>query len=101
MEATGYLPGVAVRCGEGVGGTGLVVVVVGSKQATWERLAEFQIWAGLGRRTPKMGYIYLSSPSRKAVMAELAGALLSACLILGSILAHCKLYFYFNIVRAL
>ena len=71
-----------------------MVVVVGSKRVTWEWLAgRFPICAGPGRQTPVMGYIYLSSLSRKAVMAELAGALLSVCLVLGSILANCKLYF--------
>ena len=65
----------------------------GGKQASDVGTVGRLIWAGPGRRTPRVGYIYLSSLVRKAVMAELAGALLSVCLILGSILAHCKLYF--------
>ena len=46
-----------------------------------------------GPPDPRVGYIYLSSLSSKAVMAELAGALLLPHLVPGSILAHCKLYF--------
>ena len=80
----------------------MVVAVVGSKQATWEWLAGgFQIWAVPGRRIPKVGYIYLSSLLRQAVMAQLARALLVVYVVWGSILGQCIFFIYFNIVRTL
>jgi len=65
----------------------------GGKQATVVGTVGFQIWAGPRRRTPRVGYIYLSSLPRPAAVAELARALPAVNWVLGSILAHCKLYF--------
>ena len=58
-----------MRCGEPVGGSegngSGGKAGGGGKQATWEWLeGRFQIWAGPGRRAPRVGHIYLSFPSR-------------------------------------
>ena len=75
--------------GRGIGDGG------GGKQAsdvgTVGRLIPDLGWTG--PPDPRVGYIYLSSLSRKTLMAELAGAPLSVYILLGSILAHGKLYF--------
>jgi len=44
---------------------------------------------------PWVGYIYSSSLFRQAFMAELARALPVVYMVLGSILADCKFYFFF------
>jgi hypothetical protein len=51
---------------------GTRVVVVGSKQATWEWLAgHFQIWAGLGCWAPRVGRIYLHNAHERIMCDQI------------------------------
>src|SRR6266702_2572896 len=102
----GYVPVVTVRCGEPVGGVegngGDGKAGGGGKQVTWEWLeGRFQIWAGPGRQAPRVGHIYLSFPSRQAVMAQLATLLHDVFLVPGSIHSCCKIFILSNMVRTL
>ena len=75
------------------------VVVVGSKQATWERLAGwFQVWAA---GPPRWVFLKLISICRKATIAELDKVLCAVVLGLGSIHACCKIYILSKMVRTL